>query len=61
MLLLVLALLALLAFLAAEYEEGRDQAALEADAGVLANDIRSGLLRNVQTLQSLHGLTSTEA
>lgn len=60
MLLLVVALLVVLAFLAAEYEEGRDQAALEADAGAIANDIRTGLLRNVQTLQSLNGVASTD-
>ena len=53
---LVLALLAVLVFLAAEYEQQRDQAALEADAAVVTSDIRSGLLRNVQTLQSLHSV-----
>jgi two-component system sensor histidine kinase DctS len=59
-LLLVVALLAVLIFLAAEYEETRDQAELEADAAELVNDVRGGLLRNVQTLQSLLGLASTE-
>jgi two-component system sensor histidine kinase DctS len=53
---LVLALLVVLVFLAAEYEQGRDQAALESDAAVITSDIRSGLLRNVQTLQSLHSV-----
>lgn len=54
---LVLALLVVLVFLAAEYEQGRDQTALEGDAAALASDIRSGLLRNVQTLQSLYGVS----
>lgn len=58
--LLVLVLLAVLVFLAAEYEEGRDQAALESDAASLVNDIRAGMLRNVQTLQPLNGLTSSD-
>ncbi len=57
---LVLALLAVLVFLAAEYEETRDQEALDADAAVIASDIRSGLLRNVQTLQSLHSVAPSE-
>lgn len=61
LLLLVLALLVVLVFLAAAYEEGRDQAALEADAAATASDIRSGLLRNVQTLQSLHSVATSPA
>ena len=56
---LVLALLGVLVFLAAEYEEGRDQAALEHDAALVASDIRSELFRNVQTLQSLHSVAPT--
>jgi two-component system sensor histidine kinase DctS len=56
---LVLALLGVLVFLAAEYEEGRDQAALERDATQVANDIRGELIRNVQTLQSLHSVAPT--
>jgi two-component system, LuxR family, sensor histidine kinase DctS len=59
LLLLVLALLGVLVFLAAEYEDARDQEALERDAGTLASDIRSGLVRNVQTLQSLHSVAPT--
>ena len=59
LLLLVVALLGVLVFLAAEYEEARDQEALERDAGTLASDIRSGLVRNVQTLQSLHSVAPT--
>jgi two-component system sensor histidine kinase DctS len=54
---LVVSLLVVLVFLAAEYEQGRDQSALEADAASVASDIRSGLLRNVQTLQSLHSVS----
>ena len=53
---LVLALLVVLVFLAAEYEEGRDQTALEADASAVVSELRSSLLRNVQTLQSLHSV-----
>lgn len=56
---LVLTLLGVLVFLAADYEEGRDQAALEHDAAQVATDIRSRLFRNVQTLQSLHNLAPT--
>jgi two-component system, LuxR family, sensor histidine kinase DctS len=48
-----------LVFLAAAYEEGRDQAALERDAEAVASDIRSALFRNVQTLQSLHSVAPT--
>ncbi len=53
LLLLVLSLLAVLVFLAGEYEEGRDQAGLDQRVRTVAADIRSGLLRNVQTLQAL--------
>ncbi|MFW5330362.1 two-component system sensor histidine kinase NtrB [Hydrogenophaga sp. ZJX-1] len=59
LLLLVLALLGVLVFLAAEYEEVRDQTALEADAEALSSDIRSALVRNVQTLQSLYNVASS--
>ena len=44
LLLLVAALLTVLVFLAAEYEVGRDQAALEQDTLDVASDIRSNLL-----------------
>lgn len=54
LLLLVGMLLTVLVFLAAEYEEASDQAELDEDAAALVSDIRSSLLRNVQTLQSLH-------
>ena len=54
LLLLVGMLLTVLVFLAAEYEEASDQAELDQDAAALSSDIRSALLRNVQTLQSLH-------
>ena len=59
LLLLVAALLGVRVFLAGEYEEARDQAALERDAATVASDIRSGLVRNVQTLQSLHSVAPT--
>ena len=61
LLLLVVVLLGVLVFLAAEYEESRDQEALERDAAALAGDIRSGLVRNVQTLQALHSVAPTAA
>ncbi len=56
LILLVVVMLVVLVFLASEYEETRDQAALEQDAETVANDIRSNLLHNVQTLQSLHSV-----
>jgi two-component system sensor histidine kinase DctS len=56
---LVVLLLGTLVFLAANYEEVREQAALEADANQMAGDIRSALLRNVQTLQSLHAVVAS--
>ena len=59
LILLVVSLLAVLVFLAAEYEEARDQAALEQDAATISGDIRSNLLRNVQTLQTLYSVTPT--
>lgn len=59
LLLLVVSLLVVLVFLAAKYEESRDQDALEQDAATLTNDIRGNLLRNVQTLQSLHSVAPT--
>jgi two-component system sensor histidine kinase DctS len=59
LLLLVLALLLVLVFLAREYEEGRDQQALEQEAASVVSDIRNALLRNVQTLQSLNSVSPT--
>jgi two-component system sensor histidine kinase DctS len=59
LLLLVAVLLGVLVFLAAAYEKSRDQTALESDAAALVGDIRSGLVRNVQTLQSLHSVAPT--
>ena len=59
LLLLVVTMLVVMVFLAAEYEESRDQTALEQDAAALASDIRSSLVRNVQTLQSLHSVAPT--
>ncbi len=54
LLLLVAVLLGVLVFLAGQFEEARDRAALERDATALASDIRVQLMRNVQTLQALH-------
>lgn len=56
---LVLVLLGVLVFLATQYEESRDQAALERDAATLTGDMRAALLRNVQTLQSLDSVAPT--
>ena len=57
LLVLLGALFGVLVFLAAEYEETREQAALDRDAQLLANELRNELLRNVQTLQSLQSNT----
>jgi two-component system, LuxR family, sensor histidine kinase DctS len=54
---LVALLLGVLVFLAREYEMASEQSALERDAAQVAGDIRSGLLRNVQNLQSLHSVS----
>ncbi|MBL0944953.1 MAG: PAS domain S-box protein [Hydrogenophaga sp.] len=59
LLLLVGALLTVLVFLAAEYEVGRDQASLDQEALDVASDIRSDLLRNVQSLQALNAFAPT--
>ena len=52
--LLVALMLGALVFLAREYEEARSLEALEQDAATLGSDIRTNLIRNLQTLQSLH-------
>lgn len=57
--LLVLVLLVVLVFLAREYEEGRDQQALDQESAAVVSDIRNALLRNVQTLQSLNSVAPT--
>ena len=59
LLLLVVALLVVLVFLAREYEEARDQQALEQEAAAVVSDIRNELVRNVQTLQSLNSVSPT--
>jgi two-component system sensor histidine kinase DctS len=59
LLLLVALMLGVMVFLAREYEEARDQAAVESDAAAVASDIRSALIRNVQTLQSLQSVVPT--
>lgn len=51
--LLVVLTLGVLVFLAREYEETHAAELLERDAATLAGDIRGGLLRNIQDLQSL--------
>ena len=56
---LVLVLLVVLVFLAREYEEGREQQALEQESAAVVSDIRNALLRNVQTLQSLNSVAPT--
>lgn len=61
LLLLVLPLLGVLVFLADQFEEGRDQSALDADAQALSTDFRNALVRNVQTLQSLFNVGTTPA
>jgi two-component system sensor histidine kinase DctS len=61
LLLLVALMLGVMVFLAREYEEARDQATVERDAAAVASDIRSALIRNVQTLQSLHSVVPTPA
>ena len=57
LLVLLGALFGVLVFLAAEYEETREQAALDRDVQLLANELRNEMLRNVQTLQSLQSNT----
>ena len=57
--LLVALMLGALVFLAREYEAARSLEALEQDAATLGSDIRSSLVRNVQTLQSLHSVAPT--
>jgi two-component system sensor histidine kinase DctS len=52
--LLVALMLGALVFLAREYEEARSVEALEQDAATLGGDVRTGLIRNLQTLQALH-------
>jgi two-component system sensor histidine kinase DctS len=59
LLLLVVALLVVLVFLAREYEEARDQQALEQEAAAVVGDLRNALVRNVQTLQSLSSVVSS--
>ncbi len=59
LLLLVVALLVVLVFLAREYEEARDQQALEKEASAVVGDLRNALVRNVQTLQSLSSVASS--
>jgi two-component system sensor histidine kinase DctS len=57
--LLVALMLGVMVFLAREYEDGREQGMLERDASATAADIRAALVRNVQTIQSLHNMVPT--
>ena len=52
--LLVAGMLAALIWLADRYETSQEQSRLERNAADAANDIRSALTRNVQSLQALH-------
>ena len=56
---LVAGMLAALVWLAARYENSQEQTRLERNAADAANDVRSGLTRNVQTLQALQSGSST--
>ena len=58
LILLVAVMLSVLVFLATQYEETRDQIALEQDAETISNEIGSNLVHNVQTLQSMQSLHS---
>jgi two-component system, LuxR family, sensor histidine kinase DctS len=59
---LVLALLATLVWLAGRYETSQAQSRVERDAAEALVDVRSGLTRNVQTLQALQaGHDATDA
>jgi two-component system sensor histidine kinase DctS len=50
---LIVALLAMLMWLAARYESSQVQDRLERDASAALSDTRSALLRNIQSLQAL--------
>lgn len=58
---LVVSLLATLVWLAGRYESSREQAQVERDALDALSDLRSGLTRNVQSLQALQAGASTQA
>ena len=59
MLVLVLALLGTLVWLAGRYEAAQTQSRLERDALETVTDIRSGLTRNIQSAQALHASKRT--
>ncbi len=59
LLVLVLALLGILVWLAGRYESSMVQGRLEHDAGEAVTDIRSGLTRNIQTFQALQASERT--
>ena len=50
---LIVGLLAMLMWLAGRYESSQVQDLLDRDAAEAVSDVRSGLLRNVQSLQAL--------
>ena len=54
MVLLLVLVLGSLVWLAERFESSQVQSQLERDAANVVNDIRSGLTRNVQSLQALH-------
>ncbi len=56
---LVAILLSTLVWLAGRYEDSQLQSSLERDAAEAASDLRSGLTRNVQSLQALQAGTPT--
>ena len=56
---LVLAMLVLLVWLAGKYEAGQVQSRVDRDASDAVSDIRAGLIRNVQSLQALQYNTPT--
>ena len=51
---LVLTMLATLVWLAGRYEISQLQSRIERDAADAVSDIRTGMTRNVQSLQALH-------
>ena len=61
LLVLVLAMLGTLVWLAGRYEASQVQSRMERDVSDAANDIRSALVRNVQSMQALHAGEPTPA
>ena len=61
LLVLVLAMLGTLVWLAGRYEASQVQSRMERDVSDAANDIRSAVVRNVQSMQALHAGEPTPA